>query len=158
LAVSVDSTLVAAGGDDGKIRLSALADGTLKGVFAGHSQPVSSVQFSNDNLKLVSAGGDGTVRIWDVKLGKQMQHFVEHQRAVARACFAPDSRTVVSAGKDGLIQVNVVSLQRMHMADEKEINDFTLSQNGAVMATANSDGAAKAWDFGSGNLLRAFPG
>jgi WD40 repeat protein len=96
--------------------------------------------------------------VWDVALGRQIQYFVDHKAAVTAAAFAPDNKTIVSGGADNALQVNVVSVLRTHVADEKRVNDLSLAANGALYATAGDDGSVKLWDFGSGNPVRAFPG
>src|SRR5258708_24575187 len=87
-----------------------------------------------------------------------MQHFIDHKAAATAVAFAADNKTVVSGGADNQLVANVVSLQRMAVADEKGVNALAISQNGAQYATANSDGSVKTWDTNSGNVIRAFAG
>jgi WD40 repeat protein len=87
-----------------------------------------------------------------------MQRFTDHKAAATAAAFVNDNKTLVSGGSDDQLIVNAVSLQRMHVADDKAVSAMSLSQNGAQYATANADGSVKTWDINSGNLVRAFAG
>ena len=64
LAFSPDSRRVAAGSNDGKIRILDTDIGFLKVTLAGHQHMVTSVAWSPDGKRLASGSADGTVRLW----------------------------------------------------------------------------------------------
>src|SRR5262249_41837461 len=87
-----------------------------------------------------------------------MQRFADHKAAATAVAFSADNKTIVSGGADNQLVANVVSLQRMAIADEKGVNGLGISQNGAQYITPNADGSVKTWDINSGTLLRTFAG
>jgi WD40 repeat protein len=87
-----------------------------------------------------------------------MQHFVDHKGAIRGAAFVGDNKSIVSGGADSYVYVNVVSLQQMHVADERGVQAMALSKNGAQYATAHPDGSVKSWDAANGKLVKAYSG
>ena len=65
LALSPDGTLLASGGMDNVVNLSA-ATGDLIASLDGHSGPVTSVMFSPDGTTLASGSRDGSIKLWSV--------------------------------------------------------------------------------------------
>jgi WD40 repeat protein/serine/threonine protein kinase len=66
VAVSFDGRSIAAGYQDGTIRIWGADNGECELVLRGHTGWVSKLDFSRDNRWLVSAGGDCTVRLWEL--------------------------------------------------------------------------------------------
>jgi hypothetical protein len=66
LAFALDGRTLAAGGDDGTVRLWDLVTGKCLGQFAGHRGAVRSLAFIPDGLKLLSGSADTTALVWDV--------------------------------------------------------------------------------------------
>jgi RNA polymerase sigma factor (sigma-70 family) len=73
VAVSRDGRLVAAGGDDGLVRLHELATGNEVRLLRGHQDRISSLLFTPDGKTVISGSWDGTVRLWDSATGQQRQ-------------------------------------------------------------------------------------
>ncbi|TWU05297.1 Serine/threonine-protein kinase PknD [Symmachiella macrocystis] len=76
----------------------------------GHTQTVTSVQFSHDGRRLLTASLDGTARLWDVESGQQIQRLFGHNWWVRSATFrreqdtqgkAVDEKRIVTTGQDG---------------------------------------------------------
>jgi WD40 repeat protein len=61
-----DGSLLAAGGDDGTLRLWRTADGALLAELEGHTAGVLNLAFAPDGTALASDSYDGTVRLWGV--------------------------------------------------------------------------------------------
>jgi WD40 repeat protein len=64
LAFAPDSALLASGGEDGTVRLSAMPDGALAESLAGHTGPVTALAITPDGSRLASGSEDGTVKLW----------------------------------------------------------------------------------------------
>ncbi|MCA0456465.1 MAG: WD40 repeat domain-containing protein [Chloroflexi bacterium] len=66
IALSPDGTVLAAGYQDGTVRLWNVETGDQLIVLKGHKDRVVSLAFSPDGTLLASGGTDGTVRLWGV--------------------------------------------------------------------------------------------
>jgi WD40 repeat protein len=107
VAFSADGSLLAAGSDDGTVRLWNMSTGAPVGEpMSGHLGPVYGVAFSPVGSLLASSGEDGTVRFWDpassLEVGGPLQ--AEPSAAVSMK-FSPDAQHLVTVGADGKAQV-----------------------------------------------------
>ena len=66
LAFSPDGSLVAAGCENGTVRLWQAETGQGLGSFEAHGRPVKALAFSPDGRLIATGSGDHTVRLWDV--------------------------------------------------------------------------------------------
>jgi WD40 repeat protein len=99
-----DSAWIAAGLQDGLIKVWDVATGRPVARLKGHVSCVSQVVFQPGRTHLVSAGYDGTVRLWDIGSGKEVRILGRHTGHVYSLDIAPDGRRIVSGGSDGLVK------------------------------------------------------
>ena len=66
MVLSPNSSIIAAGADDGTVRLWDTRFGWAESALSGHRGPVTGVAFTPDSSTLISAGRDGIVLLWDV--------------------------------------------------------------------------------------------
>ena len=95
---------------DGKLIVTALADGTARiwntatmeqmAVLRGHSRQVLSAAFSLDGTRIVTGSVDNTARIWDVSTAREIKVLSGHTDYVNSAAFSPDGKRVVTASND----------------------------------------------------------
>ncbi len=104
VAVSPDGQCIAAGSDDGVIRLYRMSDGALLRALEGYTNLVRSVAFAPDGETLASGSDDNTVRLWLVKTGELLQRFEGHLGQVSAVAYAPNGRYLVAAGAAGRLQ------------------------------------------------------
>ena len=71
VAVSNDGKWIALGRGDNSLILQSMTDPNTKRVLAGHTGPVTAVEFTPDSTKLFSGSKDKTIRLWNVTDGQQ---------------------------------------------------------------------------------------
>lgn len=92
LQISPDLQTVAAGCDDGQLIVWNAADGSVRGMVAGHSQTIRRMLFAPDSSALVTASFEET-RIWDLApLALRTELFVP----ASPMCITPDSQTLMT--------------------------------------------------------------
>ncbi|MCE9584350.1 MAG: protein kinase [Planctomycetes bacterium] len=95
---SPDGTRVAAGSEDGSVRLWDAKSGEPTQRLDGHTGAVRTVAFSLDGSRLLSAAEDGSVRLWDMADGRSVAALRGHG-AKAQAVWSPDGRSLVTWGQ-----------------------------------------------------------
>ncbi len=139
-----------------------------KHVLTGHTDIVTSVDWSPDAKRLVSASDDGTARIWDVK-GTQLAVLDGNQGAVTRALWSPDGKLIAATGANGTITIWSVVDQNPKLlytltGHTKKVNNLTWwgdkssAYDTQKIVTASDDGTAKIWDANKGTLLFTLAG
>ena len=104
LAFSSSGELLAAGGEDGSLRLLSLASGAVA-VLPAHKTEVRVVALSRDATRLASGGLDGTVLLWDPAARKLLARLEGHDDEVRALAFSPDGRFLVSGSADRTLRV-----------------------------------------------------
>lgn len=97
VAFSNDGKMVAAGNNQGALRLWNVESGQLKMSFKGHTDAIRSVAFSPDSKTLLSGSTDKTARLWDVVTGQELLSLKGHTFPVHLVAFAPDGKRLATA-------------------------------------------------------------
>ena len=126
VSLSLDGDKVLSGGDDGKVMVWSLSDGTKKeigshqhhvyrrfGSFLAHG--VNSVDWSPEGDQVVSGGHDGKVMLWSVKDGSKKE-IGSHANLVNFVSWSPKGDKIVSWGRD-----NKVIVWPVNNCSQKEI-------------------------------------
>lgn len=66
----------------------------------GHTNSLTSFEFSPDGSVLASCSMDNTLKLWNTATGKLIRTYQGHNHDVCRAAFFPDGSKVVSASED----------------------------------------------------------
>ncbi|MGD9092100.1 MAG: ABC transporter permease subunit, partial [Anaerolineales bacterium] len=153
-------SLVAAGVDDGTIRLWDIKNDWEMQSLAGHSGAVTSVDFTPDGATLISAGSDGTLRIWDVS-SRQVVNFQEiSDKPLNQASMALDGSLLATIGEDGIVRVfEVESGQMIQSIGPTEGTKLAVAVNADGSLVAAGDGAdIQIWDAQTGESIRRLEG
>ncbi|KAI0313902.1 WD40-repeat-containing domain protein [Amylostereum chailletii] len=103
VAVSPSEEFIASEGSDHNIILWHLEERTQIRSFAGHTQDLRALTFSEDGRHLFSASYDSTIRVWDVQNGRPLcTPLMGHSDGVMCLCLLPEGR-VLSSGVDGFV-------------------------------------------------------
>jgi len=107
IAFNLDGSLVAAGFDNGSLRLWRVEDGQpASDVLAGHPDMVTGLAFSPDGKTLASSSRDKTIRLWNVADPATAPVELDgHTGWVTGVAFSPDGKTLVSSSLDGSIRL-----------------------------------------------------
>lgn len=100
IALSPDARVIAVACHDHSIRLLNASDGKLIKKLTGHSKPVRSVRFLNDEL-MVSAGIDMSIRVWKTDGWTIRRTLKNHRQAVTSLAVSPaPGLTILASGSD----------------------------------------------------------
>jgi WD40 repeat protein/serine/threonine protein kinase/tetratricopeptide (TPR) repeat protein len=137
--LSPDDRLLAAGTDDGKIRLVEIATGRFHGEQPmEHLGQVTAVRFSPDGKLLATSSIDGTVSLWEVESGHRYGDPFYHGEEVATIAFSPEGEHLASLTVDGTVRIWRVVAPPRHRSiplpgDTKV--DVAFSADGRLLAT-----------------------
>ena len=160
---SPEGRVVVSAGVDGVGRVHDAAKGDLIATLVGHSQQITSLDFSHDGTKLVTASGDRTARIWDpcswsgARDGASPSAWlsrvtlVGHKASLLHAEFSPDSTLVLTSSSDRTARVwdaQTGECLVSHAGHDGAVNVARFSARGFILATAGSDKTARVWTTG----------
>ena len=160
LALSPDKSLVAAGVDDGTVRLWDTKNDWEMQSLTGHSEAVTSVDFTPDGATLISVGGDGTLRFWDVT-SLQIRNSQEiSDKPLNQASLALDGSLMATIGDDGIVRVfDVESGQMIQSIGPNEGTRLAVAVNADGSLVAAGDGAnVQIWDARTGESIQRLEG
>lgn len=163
-AVSPDGKLLAIAQPDNSIRLISLADGAQQKSLAGHTAPVTGLQFTADNTKVISASKDKTVRAFNVTDGAQAD-ILETPAEVLSLLLNADGKLLITGHQDNLIRSWNVPFDKKATEPVKPVKEYpgsggpvtnlALVAPGTHFISAGADAHWRQWDLASGAAVRA---
>jgi WD40 repeat protein len=146
VSFSPDGRLLAAGSDDGTVRVWDLRTRRVLHTLKRHTLAVTSTAFSPGGSLLVTASLDKDVGLWSVDRGKLVHLVRWHFGPVSGASFSPDGRWIVTAGPGtagvGLAATGErVLFLRGH--SRPLIGAGFASVDGSLIVTASKDGTIR---------------
>ncbi len=166
MALSRDGVLLAAGYQDGTLRLWDAATRTPIATLEGHTSGVGSVSFSSDGALLASGSWDRTVKLWHVGTRGLLGTLEGHRGGVTAVSFSPDGATVASAGgwNDATVRLWDVATREPAGILEGHANSVESlafsPPDGALLASGGGweDKTVKLWDVGNRELIGTLEG
>lgn len=157
-AVDLDAEgkLLAAAGDDHKVRIFRASDGEVLHTLRGHRDWVRAVMFSPDGKRLASAGDDHTIKIWDPASGALLNTIAASPRAIYALDWQGDGKCLACAGFDGKVRVlDTAAPGTLRHAFDGACRDMrcvTFSPDGTQVAVAGRTAQVRAWNLADGQM------
>ena len=156
MTFSPDSRFLAAGYEDGTVKIWDSASGalvnTIQLTIQSTACTAASLDISSDGktaafLVFYRAGTDsvvGRIKLWDLAANRETAEFSSDAGTVS---LSPDAERVVMAGWDGTVSV-------WNIKSQKRENHFTKSEGGYASAAFSPDGAQLAMSWSQGRSVR----
>ena len=161
VAFSPDGKLLAAGTNEGQIRLWQAADGQPFLTCKGHSNGVLSVAFSPDGQTLASSSDDRTVRLWNVQHGECLNILSSHTNWVGSVAFSPDGQTLASGSADQTVRLwDVQTGQNLKtlVGHTNGVRAVAFSPDGQTLASSSNDQTVCLWAIQTGECIKVLSG
>jgi ankyrin repeat protein/WD40 repeat protein len=156
------------GNYDGTIHMVDIKSDSIKGVFKGHKNRITTISFNPDGKQYISASASAyDVRLWDIESGNEIKDFPGNKISKGRSefnhsiSFSPDKKYLLAGSSDKTIElIDFVSFSEIKnfIGHRDAINSIDFSPNGNSFASGSSDNTIKLWDINSGNVIRTFTG
>jgi len=154
LALSPAGTLMAIGGDDGRVYIWNLNAKKLLGTLEGHGGAITSVTFTPDAAFVVSGSHDGSCRIWDPYRGK-MLWMLEHGAPGPVRCVtvsADGQRLAFGAGSSILIWSTKTWVKLAVHRGTAAFLSLAFAPDGTCLASGSVDNTLRIW-YGYGEPI-----
>lgn len=136
-----DGDVLAAGYEDGSIRIWNLKTGEVKVTFRGHKTAVTALCFDALGARLVSGARDTNIVLWDLASECGLHRLSGHNNAITLLAFLTDNH-IVSSSKDSMMKL--WDLQALHCIETivthpAEVAGFIFTSDKSMMLTAGAD-------------------
>jgi WD40 repeat protein len=138
--------LVVTAGVDKMVRLFDTRTGDQQAVIHGGGDEVQSAEFSSDDRLVAVASVDGTCRICYTHNGSALYELADHTGSVFTIAFNAAGTSVVTASADRTARLWNVDIGRVFWGHRGRLNTAKFSHDGAHVATACEDGAARVFE------------
>ena len=157
IAVSSDGTMVAAGADDGAVRLWNVATGEAQTAQESYPEEIQAVAFSKNGDRMIWAADDDIVTVWDRRSGELLREMEERER-VRSLALSPNGQVLAStvANLSAIALWDPESGERIGELSDPGIADnptsMAFSPDGMLLLAAGWAGV-HIWDVAAGGLV-----
>jgi WD40 repeat protein len=161
---SPDGRLLAAGCEDGAVRIWELGGAADPQTLPAAPLPVYDLAFSPLGGLLASCTGDwtktdpGVVTLWSTDAWSEARRLTEHTRAVRSVVFSVNGDRFATSGEDGLV---IVRHGESHapiarLTNPGGVRPLAFSPDGTRLAAGLHDGTIHVWSVARGELVQRF--
>lgn len=140
------------GGDDCRLCVWDLTNGTLLGHFMAHEDWVRGVAVTADGNLIASVGQNGVVKLWNASDMKLRATFAEKVTGAQGIAFSPDGTRLAICGFDNYVAIFDVAqgtlLGKWKMSGTSN-TAIRFSPDGRLLAAAGRDGKVRVWETDS---------
>jgi WD40 repeat protein len=156
MAISLDTSMLAAIFDDGSLELWNVKQGRMQGLIGPQQSLVQSIAFSLDGTMLATGSSDGQITLWSTADGKQRNCFQAHHEDVLILAFSHDGRRVASADEPKELASVSCSVKVWDISQGKlehamrhpvQVISMAFSPDGQKLAFSDNDYTLKIWDL-----------
>ncbi|TDG41547.1 hypothetical protein AWZ03_012033 [Drosophila navojoa] len=152
-----DGRLLAAGDEEGHVKIFDTTSRNILRLFKGHKAPVHRAFFTADKLQLASFADDKSVRLWDVTNEKVVQTYEDaHSDYIRAGAMHPQaSHMFISGGYDGKINLYDTRAEKTitkTLDHGCPVESMLFLPNGSIFITAGGT-HVRVWDLISGSRL-----
>jgi dipeptidyl aminopeptidase/acylaminoacyl peptidase len=161
IAFSPEKGKLAAGYDDGIVRIWDLNTGQETATLVGHFSSIMSVSFSPDGSKLGTGSWDKTAKIWDLSTKKDITTFIGHTSHVWSIAFSPDGKKISTGSADftsKIWDINSGKEEFSLIGHKSSVVSVAFSPDGQNLATGSWDNTAKVWNVENGREIATLMG
>jgi WD40 repeat protein len=128
----------------------------------GHTDKVTSIAISMDNLFLVSGGYGGNIKVWNLKtfsIVKDIQ--IGNKKTIWSVDISYGNKYIASGSSDNTIRIcglkdeNICYSLKGH---DNDITSVTFTRNGKYLVSGSVDRSIKIWDFRNERLIKTLKG
>jgi serine/threonine protein kinase/WD40 repeat protein len=171
LLLSLDDSVLVAGGMDGSIHVWDLATRTKISTLrnrvhmrTGHGSLTTCLTFSGDGSLLASGHLDGAIYLWEVATGLELDVRLGHEGAVGGLAFPPGDGTLISAGADATIKfwdlpaLRSGDARRTMRRQPDAVTCLGLADGGKLVVTGHAGRTLRAHEIASQKLVATLHG
>ncbi|PVH19796.1 hypothetical protein CXQ85_003654 [Candidozyma haemuli] len=160
LAFHEPTNIIAAGHNDGTIKIWDLTSGSVMVTFSGHRSSISVLQFDRTGTRVISGSADSSIIMWDLVGEEGLFKLKGHKSQITGLSFLsenPESKQddefedyVVSVSKDGLVKMWDTSSKQCietHLAHSSECWSLGLNSLQDMLITCGSKDQVKIWEI-----------
>ncbi|MBL9094761.1 MAG: WD40 repeat domain-containing protein [Planctomycetaceae bacterium] len=150
VAVHPNGQILAAGGDDHRIRLWNIADGSLLAQLREHTDWVRSVAFHPSGKQLASGGDDYQVLLWNLETHEIVRRWSVATGVVHLVAFRPDGKLLAAAGFDDVVRLYDTqsgALAHQLTTAASDVHALAFSPNNQQLAAAGRNGVVRIWNL-----------
>lgn len=154
--IAPNNLRIVSGGYDESVRIWETASGKCLKMISAHSEPVSSVCFSQDNRFVLSSSWDGYCRVWTAHNGICVKSFMLFGCPVCFSSLSPNNMYLIASGKTSQIKLVDILDEKPPVIYRGHVNDqfclfagFCKNSNdeSQELYTASEDGGIVAWNL-----------